>query len=29
MAMIVDDPDAAFGEAVAAGATIVWASENQ
>ncbi len=29
MVMIVDDPDAAFGKAVAAGATIVWAVANQ
>src|SRR5215472_7054063 len=29
MVMIVDDPDAAFAKAVAAGAMIVWEVENQ
>ena len=29
MVMIVDDPDAAFDRAVGAGATVVWAVDNQ
>ena len=29
MVMTVDDPDAAFAKAVAAGATVVWPVENQ
>src|SRR5262245_48239956 len=29
MVMIVDDPDAAFDRAVRAGATVVWAVDNQ
>ena len=29
MVMIVDDPDAAFAKALAAGATVVWSVGNQ